>query len=170
MTAEPDRSAFSRVRPDLLARVASWAAGLSRVGGQVARFAAIGVVSTLAYVVIYALLRLAASAAVANALALVVTAVGNTAANRRITFGVSGSDGLVRHQVAGLLAFGLALGVTTASIGLLHAVAAQPSRWAEIMVLVLANAVATALRFLVLRRVIDRPARPASLAAARLRA
>ncbi len=127
------------------------------VSGQVAPFAAIGVVSTLAYVALYTILRGTFGAAVSNALALVVTAVANTAANRRLTFGVKGGNGMVRHQVAGLVAFLLALAVTSTSIGFLHAITAQPSRAAEIMVLVIANAVATALRFLVLRRVIDGP-------------
>ena len=54
-------------------------------------FCAIGVVSTLAYAVLYALLRGAVAAPAANAIALVVTAVGNTAANRRLTFGVRGA-------------------------------------------------------------------------------
>ncbi len=136
------------------------------VSGQVARFAAIGAVSTLAYVALYTILRGTFGAAVSNALALVVTAVANTAANRRLTFGVKGGEGMVRHQVAGLVAFLLALTVTSTSIGLLHAITAQPSRAAEIMVLVIANAVATALRFLVLRRVIDRADAPGMAASA----
>src|SRR5262245_1234586 len=50
-------------------------------------FAAIGVVSTAAYALLYAVLRGYASATVSNFIALVVTAIGNTAANRRLTFG-----------------------------------------------------------------------------------
>ena len=38
----------------------------------------------------------------ANVVALLVTAVANTAANRRLTFGVRGRDGAARHQVQGL--------------------------------------------------------------------
>ena len=71
---------------------------------QLASFGVIGVVSTVAYVVLYAWLRMATPAGVANALALVITAVGNTAANRWLTFGVRGRDSMARHQAAGLLA------------------------------------------------------------------
>jgi putative flippase GtrA len=49
---------------------------------RIATFSAIGVASTLAYVAIYAWLRLGTPAIEANALALVITAIGNTAANR----------------------------------------------------------------------------------------
>jgi len=48
-----------------------------------ARFAAIGVVSTLAYALLYLALRGPLGAGAANAMALAVTAVANTAANRR---------------------------------------------------------------------------------------
>src|SRR5262249_37216056 len=50
---------------------------------QVLTFAAIGVLSTLAYAVLYLLLREGMGAQAANALALLVTAIANTAANRR---------------------------------------------------------------------------------------
>ena len=55
---------------------------------QLARFCAVGVVSTVAYVVLYVVLRTGMPALGANALALLVTAVANTAVNRRVTFGV----------------------------------------------------------------------------------
>ena len=47
------------------------------------------------------LLRGPLGAGGANALALALTAVGNTAANRRLTFGVRGRAGLVRHHALG---------------------------------------------------------------------
>lgn len=119
--------------------------------GQVLRFAAIGVGSTLAYLVLYAALRLALPAQPSNALALLVTTIANTAANRRFTFAVRGGTRLVRHQVQGLAVFGLALALTSGSLALLHALAAQPSRARELVVLTLANALATALRFALLR-------------------
>ena len=51
--------------------------------GQVASFTLVGAASTLAYLVLYAALRTLLGAQAANLLALLVTAVGNTAANRR---------------------------------------------------------------------------------------
>jgi putative flippase GtrA len=130
---------------------------------QVRSFAMIGAVSTLAYVVLYALLRGAMSATLANAVALIITAVGNTAANRRLTFGVRGRDGLGRHHLAGIVAFVIALTITSASIGLLQAIAPRPSRFLEVAVLVAANVVATAVRFVVLRAWIEQGAAAAAV-------
>ena len=115
----------------------------------------IGIASTVAYVVLFALLRGGMSAAVANAAALLLTAIGNTAANRRLTFGVRGRDGIGRHHLGGLIAFAVALAITTASIGLLQAVAPRTGRLLEITVLVAANVVATVVRFLFLRNWIE---------------
>jgi putative flippase GtrA len=119
---------------------------------QVASFATIGVVSTAAYAVLYAAFRLALDPVAANALALVVTAVGNTAANRRITFAVRDRAGAVRDQVGGLVAFGVALAITTLAVGVLGTVAPAAGRLVELAVLVAANVLATICRFLLLRR------------------
>ncbi|WP_018350487.1 bifunctional glycosyltransferase family 2/GtrA family protein [Longispora albida] len=118
---------------------------------QVIRFAGVGVLSTLAYLVLFALLRTVAPAQLANFLALAVTAAGNTAANRRVTFGVTGRAGLLRHHVQGLVVFGLCLGLTSGALAGLHAIEAAPARAAELSVLVGANLLATLLRFLLLR-------------------
>ncbi|HEX3706587.1 MAG TPA: GtrA family protein [Mycobacteriales bacterium] len=127
-----------------------------RTSGQVLRFAAVGLVSTLAYVGLYAGLRTAMPALVANAVALLVTAVANTAANRRMTFAVRGRVDVLRHQMQGLGVFAVALAITSGSLGVLHLASAKPPRIAEIAVLVLANLFATALRFMLLRRVFRR--------------
>ena len=76
------------------------------------RFAGVGIISTLAYAGLYALLRSAVSMPVANLLALLVTAVANTAANRSLTFGIRGRSGLWADHAAGLIAFGVALLIT----------------------------------------------------------
>jgi putative flippase GtrA len=124
------------------------APGLS---AQVLRFAAIGVLSTLAYLLLYVASRSVVSAQAANAVALLLTAVANTAANRRWTFGVRGPALAMRHQAQGLVVLGAALLLTSASLAALHAAAPHASRGAEIFVLVLANLTATALRFTALR-------------------
>jgi putative flippase GtrA len=118
---------------------------------QVPRFAAIGVASTLAYVLLYLVLRAVAPAQAANAIALLLTAVGNTAANRRLTFGVRGRDGVARHQLRGLFAFAAGLLLTSGALACLHAISASPGRGAEVSVLVGANLAATALRFVLYR-------------------
>jgi putative flippase GtrA len=96
----------------------------------------------------------------ANVLALASTAVANTAANRRLTFGVTGRRHAGRHQLQGLLVFCLGLALTSGSLAVLHAAAPTPARSAELAVLVTANLVATATRFLLFRHWLSRPRRP----------
>lgn len=118
---------------------------------QLLSFATIGVASTLAYGLLFLLLRTGFGAQTANLVALLLTAIANTAANRRLTFGVSGRAGVARHQFQGLLVFGLGLGLTSGSLALLHTVTATPARPVELAVLVVANLLATVLRFLLMR-------------------
>jgi putative flippase GtrA len=125
---------------------------------QLVRFAAVGVVSTLAYLVLYSLLRTGLGAQGANFVALGITAVGNTAANRRYTFGVRGRQGAARHQFEGLIVFGLGLALTSGSLAILHGMTA-PGRGLELAVLVFANLAATVLRFLLLRGWVFHPRR-----------
>jgi cellulose synthase/poly-beta-1,6-N-acetylglucosamine synthase-like glycosyltransferase len=117
---------------------------------QMLRFAVVGVASTVAYFVIYLMLR-GFGAQAANLAALLITAVLNTAANRRFTFGISGNAGVVKHQLGGLAAFGLALGLTSGSLWLLNTYLPNAGQVAEVVVLILANAAATLMRFLALR-------------------
>jgi putative flippase GtrA len=117
----------------------------------VARFAGIGVVSTLAYALLFMLLRAPLDAAGANALALALTAVGNTAANRRLTFGIRGRAQLVRDHVRGALVFGLTLALTTGTLLVLHGIEAAPARPVELAVLLIAGLAATVTRYVALR-------------------
>jgi len=124
---------------------------------QLTSFGAIGLASTVAYVALYAGLRELTPAAVANATALLITALANTAANRHVTFGVRGRRSLLRDHFAGLVALGVALALTSASLAMLGVFAPHQGRIAEVAVLVAANAAATLVRFLLLRIAIDRP-------------
>jgi putative flippase GtrA len=135
---------------------------------QVPRFAVIGVLSTLAYIVVYLALRAFMPAQAANALSLLVTAIGNTAANRRLTFGVRGQAGAARQHFRGLIAFAACLVLTSGALMALHAVSASPGRGVELAVLVVANLVATALRFVLYRGWVfaEPPETPAGTAAA----
>jgi putative flippase GtrA len=128
--------------------VAGVPAGLT---GQLLRFAAVGVASTLAYLILYAVLRTAVSPQWANLVALLVTAIANTAVNRRVTFRVRGNHGAWRHQAQGLIVFGIGLALTSGSLALLDAISTSPPKKVELAVLVLANLLATAVRFLMLR-------------------
>ena len=129
-------------------RLAGVPGGLAR---QVLGFCAVGGLSTLAYLALYSLLRLGMAAQPANALALLLTALGNTAANRRLTFRVRGRDRAVRQQAQGLLVFGIGLVLTAGSLAALHAADPHPPHSAELTVLVVANLAATVLRFLLFR-------------------
>jgi putative flippase GtrA len=117
---------------------------------QVIRFGAVGIGSTLAYLVLFLVWRAPLGAQLANLLALLVTAVANTAVNRRFTFGVTG-DGAARHQLQGLLVFALGLVLTSGALALLHHLTTTPPSAIEVVVLVAANLAATALRFVLLR-------------------
>ena len=124
---------------------------------QLVSFGAIGAASTLAYVALYAFIRQGSPPAMANAAALLITAVGNTAANRRLTFAVRHNSGLARDHAAGLIALVVALAITSAALAALPIVAPRHGRLSELAVLVSANAVATLVRFLLLRAAIERP-------------
>jgi putative flippase GtrA len=115
--------------------------------GQLIRFAMVGVASTLAYVVLFLLLRYGMGAQAANFLALLLTTLGNTAANRGLTFGVHGRTGRLRHQAQGLAVFALALVLTSGSLALLGSIPVL----AELFVLVAAGLLVTGLRFSLLR-------------------
>ena len=120
--------------------------------GEIAVFAVIGVLSTVLHLGGFVVLRqVVESAPLANAIALLVAAVANTAANRRWTFGVRGRAGAARHQVQGLLVFGLTLAMTTWGLDLLQAAMPNASTSVETLVVAVTTAVATAVKFLAMK-------------------
>jgi glycosyltransferase involved in cell wall biosynthesis len=119
--------------------------------GQLVRFGGIGVVSTLAYTLLFLLLHPSFGAQAANFLALLATAVANTVANRRFTFGVRGRAGATRHQAQGLVVFVVGLALTSGALAGLHAVTDTPPRGTELAVLVVANLLATLTKFVAMR-------------------
>lgn len=127
--------------------------------GQVVRFAIVGVLSTAAYGVLYLLLSGVLGGQAANFAALLLTAVANTWANRRFTFGVRGRPGMVRHQFQGLIVFGIAWALTSGSLAVLHAGVPGASARLELIVLTAANLFATLVRFVLLRLWVFRTAR-----------
>ena len=124
---------------------------------QSVRFAAVGILSTLAYLALFLLLR-PIGAQGANLVALLLTAIANTAVNRRFTFGVRGRARVARHQFQGLIVFGIGLALTSGALALLHSLG-EPSRVVELLVLVLANLLATVVRFVLLRGWVFHPRR-----------
>ncbi|WP_392544008.1 glycosyltransferase [Oryzobacter telluris] len=134
------------------------------MGGELAVFAVIGVLSTLLHLGGFVALRQGMeSAAAANAIALLVAAVANTWANRRWTFRVRGRAGAWRQQVQGLLVLVFTLAMTTAGLDLLHAAMPGAGTGVETAVVAMTTAVATAVKFLAMKLWVFAPAslRPA---------
>ncbi|MBW9215023.1 bifunctional glycosyltransferase family 2/GtrA family protein [Mumia sp. zg.B53] len=120
------------------------------VGIRMIRFGIVGVISTIAYAVLFLLAREITTAQVANLVALVTTAIGNTALNRRFTYEVVGAVGLARHHLQGLVAFACGWALTASALALTAGLAHTPLM--EVCVLTLANVCATVLRFVLLDR------------------
>jgi putative flippase GtrA len=118
---------------------------------QVVRFVAVGVLSTIAYALLYLLFASVMDGFVANFLALLLTAIANTAANRRFTFGIRGRAGAAMHQFQGLIVFGIAWVITSGSLLELHLINPHASTIIDLVVLTFANLLATVLRFILLR-------------------
>jgi putative flippase GtrA len=121
--------------------------------GQMVRFGIVGIASTLAFALLYLLLHPAMGAQAANLTALLVTAIANTAANRAFTFRIRGRTDVTRHQLSGLLVFVFGLAITSGSLFVLHRFDPTVGKGVELSVLVVANLVATLVRFVALRRV-----------------
>ena len=121
-----------------------------RLGMQLVMFAVVGGLSTIAYALLYLAFRDPVGAQAANLLALLLTAVGNTAANRRFTFGVRGRTDRMRHQAQGLVIFLVGLGVTSGSLWALGALDLT-GHGIEVAVLTVANLAVTVGRFVAMR-------------------
>jgi glycosyltransferase involved in cell wall biosynthesis len=127
--------------------------GVARLAAtsRVLRFIAVGVASTIAYALLYLLLRGPLHAGGANALALALTAVANTAANRRFTFGIRGRPGRVRQHALGAIVYVITLGLTSGALAVLHGLDPSAGRGLEVAVLVAASFAATVTRYVALR-------------------
>jgi putative flippase GtrA len=126
------------------------------LGHQVVRFASIGVVSTVVFGALFALLDGPLGPVGANVVALFVCAFANTAANRRLTFALRGRTGRARHYVAGTALGLLPLALTLTVLAVLSSLGAT-SLPVMLVALTLANCTATVARFLLLRHWVFRP-------------
>jgi len=121
------------------------------LGWQLVTFGLIGLASTAATAVLYALFRSWSPPLMANLVALVLVNLVNTEANRRLTF--AGADvSRQRVHLQGLVVFALYYALTSGALLILGILVASPSRWLEVAVLLAASAVGTAGRFLLLRK------------------
>jgi putative flippase GtrA len=143
--------------------------GVARLAadGAIARFLVVGVLSTIAYALLFLVLRGTLGAGGANIAALAITAVANTAANRRYTFRVRGREGLAGHHVRAAFVFVLTVGLTTGALAVLHGIDVAPARWVELAVLIAASLAATVTRYVAFRTwVFARRRRPQATQAA----
>jgi cellulose synthase/poly-beta-1,6-N-acetylglucosamine synthase-like glycosyltransferase len=142
--------------------------GLPRAGvrevtsDQLLRFAGVGLVSTLGYLFLFLAWRPVLGAFGANAVAMALATLFNTAVHKELA---RGADGQARHgrmALVTVLLFMVSLAFT--SLGLLVAEWIAPSvLLAEVLALTLANMVAAVFRFSVLRAWVFRPrTRPAA--------
>ena len=133
--------------------------GRTGLPGQLLRFGTVGAASTLSYLLLYQALRGPLGSFPANALAMLITAAANTAANRRFTFGIRGRAHRRRQYAEGLAVFLLGLTVTSTALALVGLLAPGAARPVELAGLVLANLLATTLGFLLFRGWVFHPRR-----------
>ncbi|GII58801.1 hypothetical protein Pth03_71900 [Planotetraspora thailandica] len=126
---------------------------------QLPSFVIIGLVCTVVQLVLYTLLRPPMGPVPANVVSYLLVAVVNTAANRRFTFGVSGSRNAVRHHIEGGAAFVLGLAASTGGLAVVNAARPGGSWLAEVGALLGCNFFAAVLRFLLLRSWVFHPRR-----------
>ena len=126
---------------------------------QLARFAGVGVVCTAASLALFALCRPWLGAQAANAVALILTSVMNTALNRRFTFRVRGPGRLAEDHLNGLVALAVALALTAGSLAVLHWLVPATTVAQELWTTTVAGWVATVARFALLRNWVFRRAR-----------
>ncbi len=123
---------------------------------QLLRFAGVGIVSTLGYLFLFVAWRPLLGALGANAVALALATLFNTAVHRELSHN---ADGMARRGRMAVVAGGLyliSLAWTTAGLLLAHWAAPGSLAW-ELVALTVANAVAAVFRFSVLRAWIFRP-------------
>jgi putative flippase GtrA len=126
---------------------------------QLIRFTGVGVICTASSLALYALLRQWIDPQLANAAALIVTSVMNTALNRRLTFKITSNRKRTQDHLNGLILIVIALVITGSSLGILHGVHPAATVSEELWTTTLSGFVATAVRFTLLRHWIFRRAR-----------
>ncbi|HXQ44381.1 MAG TPA: glycosyltransferase [Acidimicrobiales bacterium] len=122
----------------------------SDLAASVASFARIGVVSTLAYLALFFLLAGTLGRFGADALALAVCTAANTAGHGRYTFARRGKPSRRNLFLGSVAVFSTSVTVTFLALGLIDGVGVT-SWWLVAGILVLANAAAALVRFVVLR-------------------
>lgn len=126
---------------------------------QLIRFTGVGIICTVTSLALYALFRPWIGPQPANAAALIITSLMNTALNRRLTFKISGNRRRARDHLNGLIVIAVALVITGGSLAVLHALRPEATLEEDLWTTTLSGFVATAVRFTMLRHWIFRRAR-----------
>jgi putative flippase GtrA len=123
---------------------------------ELLRFAGVGAVSTVAYAALFAALEPGLGSYPANAVAIVLCSLGNTAAHRGMAGAArSGLDRPRRLAVAAAL-LGISLAATTAALAAVRALGLD-ALLPELVAVTTANALAAIVRFATLRTWVFRP-------------
>jgi putative flippase GtrA len=116
------------------------------------RFGSIGVLSTVLHLGLFVVLQRASGATqAANLAALLAATVVNTALNRRWTFGITGANRALRHQLQGLVVFGVTWASSAIALWLLMYVSARPSTIDQGLTVAVAMVISTVVRFVAMR-------------------
>jgi putative flippase GtrA len=118
-------------------------------GAELVTFAKVGVVSTAAYFVLFAVLLGRLGPYVANAVALTATMLANTGIHRRVTFARRGRGGRAREWTRAAVVHVAGLMSTSAAIAAALAVDGGSAASYAVLLLV-ASSLSTALRFLLM--------------------
>ena len=129
---------------------------------NVIRFAAVGLVTTVLHLGLFAgLVRGGLASQLANGVALVVATLANTAVNRAWTFGVSGRGRLALHHGQALVIFAITYAATAVALAVLAVAAPHASTTVQAGVVLIANILSTGARFVAMQRWIFTGPRPA---------
>lgn len=129
------------------------------VSRQFVVFALVGIAATGVFVVTYNLARLGTSAFVANAVAVVVSALANYGLNRRITFGIRSRSRWVRQLGEFSVVVAVTMAASTAALAVLFQLYPDASQLAENIAVLAATGALFIVRFWAMRSWVFDPAR-----------
>jgi putative flippase GtrA len=160
-TAVSDLRGVWRISHGPARRVAQRGAPLPRVinqatAEQLLRFAGVGAISTLGYLFLFIAWRPVAGNLGANALALAICTLFNTAVHKELAHTAPGPANVGRFAAVSAGLFAISLALTTLGLLAAHAISATSLPVALVAVTV-ANAAASVLRFAILRGWVFRP-------------
>ena len=129
------------------------------VSRQFVTFALVGIAATGVFVVTYNLARLGTSPFVANAVAIIVSALANYALNRRITFGIRSRSRWARQLAEFSIVGAVTMAASTAALALLFQLYPDASQLAENIAVLGATGALFIVRFWAMRNWVFDPAR-----------